>query len=250
MRNVTVVFFLSALVLVPIIYFGGASARLTTGPHPAPQSPTYNSGSVEGQVVTGEGRPVAQAKVYARKIGESQQIERLTVVYTDEQGRFTLSGLLAGEYLICAFKEDDDYPDLTFSFYSVAYRAVQRPRILIQDNQVVRDVVVRLGPKAGRLLVKVLDARTKNPIKDAEVALNHKDNPMTLLKSGPTELDGSFRLLVPSFMAVNMVVSAPDYRSWRYGTNGTATRTDAIVVKPGSERQIIVELDPSKPHNR
>ena len=63
---------------------------------------------------------------------------------TDESGGFSLPNLPDGEYSIRAFKEEDGYPDLTFSFYSAAYEAVNWPQISIVNETTVEDVIVHL----------------------------------------------------------------------------------------------------------
>lgn len=208
-----------------------------------PQFSQQPSGSVNGRVVTIEGEPVGYAKVYARKIGEVGQGGLVPLTDADQLGRFTLSGLSSGEYVIVAFQEAEGYPDLTFSFYSRAYTAVPRTRVRIVANQVTQGAMVRVGAKAARLLIAVLDADTMKAVRDAQVTLNYKSNPKIYLKFGATDLDGNFNLLVPSSIAINMEVFAPGYNSWRYSGSGAAR---VIQLEPASEKRIVVHLTPTK----
>ena len=200
------------------------------------------SGSVNGRVVTIEGEPVSHAKVYARKIGEGSQ-GLVPLTDADQLGRFTLSGLSSGEYVIVAFQEAEGYPDLTFSFYSRAYTAVPRTLVRVVANQVTQGAMVRVGPKAARLLIAVLDADTMKAVRDAQVTLSYKSNPKIYLKFGAIDLDGNFNLLVPPSIAINMEVFAPGYNSWRYSGSGAAR---VIQLEPASEKRIVVHLTPTK----
>jgi hypothetical protein len=109
----------------------------------------------------------------------------------------------------------------------------------------VQGVIVRLGPKAGRLLIRVIDAKTKQPIRDVSVALNHKGKRKTLFRSGTTRPDGRFDLLIPPSIPINVVLSAPGYKTWHY-VNAESADRDAVRIQSGSSRKIIVELKPVK----
>jgi hypothetical protein len=196
-------------------------------------------GMIEGQVVTMEGVPVANATVYAFEYGRS------LINITDVQGKFTLTHVPVGEHRIIAYKEGDGFPNLLWSFYSEAYKREEFPTINVEENQPVRGVIVRLGPKAGRLLIRVIDAKTRQPIRDASVALNHKGKPKTLFRSGTTMPDSKFDLLIPPSIPINVVISAPGYKTWRF-VNAESVDRDAVRVQSGSSRKIIVELRPVK----
>lgn len=192
-------------------------------------------GAVEGIVVTREGIPVADATVYILQIGRS------LLGSTDINGMFTLAHIPVGNHKIIAYKESDGFPNLVWSFYSEAYSGEGFPVINVQENQTVRDVRVRLGPKASRLFISVIDAGTKQPIRDASVALNHKGKPKTLFKTGATTAEGSFDLLIPPSISINVVVEARGYKKWRYVKGGAVDR-DAIRLLPGSSKKMTVEL--------
>ena len=196
-------------------------------------------GMIEGQVVTKEGLPVANATVYAFEYGRSPSN------VTDVQGKFMLTHLPVGKHRIIAYKEGDGFPNLLWSFYSEAYKREEFPIVNVEENQLVRGVIVRLGPKAGRLLIRVIDAKTKQPIRDVSVALNHKGKRKTLFRSGTTRSDGEFDLLIPPSIPINVVLSAPGYKTWRY-VNAKSVDRDAVRIQSGSSRKIIVELKPVK----
>jgi hypothetical protein len=172
---------------------------------------------------------------------------RRNAVTTDDQGRFSLSNLPDGEYTIRAYKEEDGYPDLTFSFYSEAYNAVRWPQITVVNGTTVEDVIVHVAsPKCGRLLITVIDAKTNKKIQDAEVSLNHEGKPKTLLISGANRPDYSFNLLVPPDVPVDLKVSAPGYRDWQYNTDNPKGETKTLRLAPDTTKELNVSLQPQK----
>jgi hypothetical protein len=196
-------------------------------------------GVIQGQVVTSEGKPVPNAIVYSFEYG------RLPLNVTDERGHFTLKDVPARKHWIVAYKESDGFPNPLWSFYSESHMMEGFPVVKVEANQTVRNVIVRLGPKLGRLVITVLSARTKQSIRDASVVLNHKGKPKTRFESGATNPDGTFDLLIPTDVAINVTVSAPGYKTWRY-VNEKSTERDAIRVRSGSSRRVFVELQAIK----
>lgn len=201
---------------------------------PASQSGERN-GTVEGQVVTREGLPVANATVYAFQLGGSP------LAFTNTEGKFALTNLSAGNHLIIAHKESEGYPNLVWTFYSEAYGNNGILVVNVEENKTVRGATVRLGPKAGRLLIRVIDAKTRRAIRDVSLALNHKGKPDTRFEPGVTNIDGEFDTLIPPSRPINVVIKAPGYKTWRYVNRGSADR-DAIRLLPGDSKEMRVEL--------
>ncbi len=223
------------IVLVPLLFivlgFGFAQRSTST------QSED-RYGRIEGIVVTKEGMPVAGATVYIFQNGGSPMNT------SDETGKFKFTGVAVGKHLILAYKESDGFPNPVWTFYSEALGSPKFPVADVRENQTVT-VIVRLGPRASRLLINLIDAKTKRMIMDAAVAMNHVGKPKTLLRAGPNQLNGSFNinLLVPPHVPINLEVSAQGYRSWRYKGNGPSP--GALRLEPDSERRITVQLQPA-----
>lgn len=238
------------VLLAATVYIARASVHGAGGQAAAaaPGAKTGGGGGVvEGVVLKGTGEPLAKALVYAAGgPDDGQGRRRRRAALTDESGRFTLSGLPAGEYQIRAVKEEEGYPDMTFNFYSSASQEGKWPRVSVLGDQPVRGLVLGVGdPQTGRLVVHVFDARSKQPIRDAQVEMNHKGKPLTLFRAGANQPDGSFRLLIPASVAVNVAVTAPGYGTWRYVEGGPAGRGDSVLLGPGAEKRITVELQPA-----
>ncbi|MEN3330509.1 MAG: Carboxypeptidase regulatory-like domain [Acidobacteriota bacterium] len=237
---------LSPLLVIPFISLINTPARKTNS-QLTNHSFGKNSAAIEGIVTTSAGEPVKKAMVYARRLGNSEKLTRRNSVTTDDLGRFSLSNLPDGEYTIRAFKEEDGYPDLTFYFYSVAYEAVKWPKVTIVKGMTVDDVIVQLAsPKCGRLLISVIDVETNKTIRDAEVSLNHQGNPKTLLISGANKPDGSFNLLVPPDVALDLKISAPGYRDWHYKTDSPRGETKGLLLGPDTTKELNITLQPQR----
>lgn len=237
---------LSPLLVITFISFIYTSASKTNSQLTI-QPSGRNSAAIKGFVTTIGGQPVSKAIVYASRTDTSAGLTRRNSVTTDDQGRFSLSNLPDGEYTIRAYKEEDGYPDLTFSFYSAAYNGVHWPQITIVNGTTVDDVIVHLAsPKCGHLLITVIDAKTNKKIQDAQVALSHEFNPKTLMISGTNRPDYSFDLLVPPDVAIDLKVSAPGYRDWHYNTETSKVETKTLRIAPDTTKELNVSLQPQK----
>jgi Carboxypeptidase regulatory-like domain len=241
MRKLALLFPVLVITFLSLIHTPASriKSQLTTVPS------GKNSAAIKGIVTTSGGQPISKATVYVSGLGNGERLTRRNVVTTDDQGRFILPNLPDGEYTIHAYKEDDGYPDLTFSFYSVAYNAVQWPQITIVNGTTVEDVIIHLAsPKCGRLLITVIDAETNKKIRDAQVSLTHEGNPKTLLMSGTNRPDDSFNLLVPPNIVVALKVSAPGYRDWHYNTD--SSKGEPLRVAPDTTKELNVSLQPQR----
>jgi hypothetical protein len=237
---------LSPLLVITFISIAYTSANKTHS-QPTIQPSGKKSAAIKGIVTTSGGQPVSKAIVYASRTGNSERLTRRNSVTTDDQGRFSLSNLRDGEYTVRASKEEDGYPDLTFSFYSAAYNRVNWPQVTVVNGTTVEDVIVHLAsPKCGRLLITVIDAQTNKKIRDAQVSLHHESNPKTLLISGTNRPDDSFNLLVPPDVVIDLKVSAPGYRDWNYNTDRPNGETKALRLAPDTTKELNVSLQPER----
>jgi hypothetical protein len=201
-----------------------------------PTQISQGKGQIEGTVVTEQRTPIANAIVYLLENGRSP------VTTTDSNGRFSFKEVPVGSHKIIAYKESDGFPNMIWSFYSEAYGNKGFRLISVTENQSTRNIFISLGPKAGRLLLSVIDAHTKRSIEDAEIALNYVGRPKTLMKSGTNRADGGFDILVPPSVRIEMVVNAPGYRAWPSNEDGSRRSSKIVSVNSGSETNITIEL--------
>lgn len=133
-----------------------------------------------------EGQPVGGGQVTLDKVGSSGSV-LLPVGTTDEHGEFSFSELTPGEYRVNASKEEDGYPNTRFELYSTGVESV--PRVTVYAGQVTSDVVVRFGPKAPKIVGKVVDAETGEPLENAIIVISRLGEPGSRLMTGPNKED-------------------------------------------------------------
>ncbi|HYE65559.1 MAG TPA: carboxypeptidase-like regulatory domain-containing protein [Pyrinomonadaceae bacterium] len=201
-------------------------------------------GAIAGQVVDSAGNPVAGATVSA--VPENQTAGGMppitfTAASTDEGGRFYLEGVTPGTYIIYAAKESAGYPSTSFNFFVADPRSA--PKVTVGEQQVAQNVLVRLGPKAARLVGRIVDAKTGQPVDRAEIFLTRADNPNNYHITGPNRPGGDFQLLVPS-IAFKIKVSAPGYQDWYFGNDGKKERASVMQIAPNATQELTIALRP------
>ena len=189
-------------------------------------------GAAEGGVIDAEGHPVSGAKVYATHPGGS--LGRPPSTYTDDKGKFFLSRVPVGTNTLHASKEAEGYPDTFFAFYDQGSEGIID--VNIHDKKVEQGLVVRLGPKGGRLRGQILDAKTRRPLVGARIVLTRLDDPNKFLNVGPDSPDGKFSVVVPP-VGFSFSVSAKGYENWNYG--------NALQLSSGEVKELTISLRPS-----
>src|ERR1041384_963768 len=121
------------------------------------------SGMIKGQVLNSEGRTVSQADVYAEPEGFTIGLRPFSI--TDEKGRFLIKGLRPGVYKVYASKELDGYP-LPYSAFHMGNKALEELKAVVSEGQTTH-IVVNLAAKAARLIGRIVDATTGEPVVNA-----------------------------------------------------------------------------------
>jgi hypothetical protein len=220
---------------------GMGSTFYATGPiYRSPQNIAVGCGVIEGRVVDEMGHPVVGAKV-SSMINDRPPRGRLLSTLTDDQGRFELTCAQPGRNMVYVSKEDEYYPD---TFLSPFVDAKLIPVVNVAERGVTKGVEVHLPPKGGRLVTKVIDAATQQPVDGARLTLCKADNPNKCYTVNDSSQTGQFSKLVPS-MPVTIKVTAPGYEDWWYAENGSREAAK-LLVAPGSVKGITILLSPNK----
>ena len=229
------------IITASISLFLGLVLQHSAPAQPAAAQPSPGSGAVEGRVFDEKGQPVSDATVYAFRPDKPSAGLR-SEVRTDAMGAFFLDSVQPGLNRICAVDEKEYYPDTNATFYD---SAVPYPEVNVHEGKVVRGVIIRVGPKAGRLVARVVDARTGQPIERGGVTFYEPRSSQgymgTSLRRG-----GRFNLLVPSTKPFRMRAWAHGYTTWYYGKDGTQAGAEPLRLAPGTTKEIIVRLRPLK----
>lgn len=196
-------------------------------------------GAIEGVVVDAEGRRVAGALVEPHPDSKAATADTLPVARADAEGRFFLDGLAPGEHKIFASKEEDGYPSADYAFFLQGERSL--PRVSVQNKRVTEGVVIRMGPKAGRLVARVVDADTGAPVEGVQVVIARADDPDIYASFGVDAVTGGFDHLIPA-LPLTLTATAPGYRDWHYGEDGTKTKAQVLKLSPGGIQELSIYL--------
>jgi hypothetical protein len=157
---------------------------------------------------------------------------------TDENGRFTITGLELGAYVLIAMKEADGYPNPRWSFYS--HREPLRVTLSSEAPNFDGAVLV-LEPKGAAIAGTISDAITGVPVA-ATIHMWRADDENDFVDEA---VKGSFRVLIPADTAVRFSIRATGYREWFHGGASEASRTATIASHGGDSQTLHVKLVPA-----
>lgn len=199
-----------------------------------------DNGSVYGTVVDDSGTPVKGATVYAQPL-DRPMAGIIPHDISDRNGSFTISKLDYGRYSVSAAKPDEGYPELYFAFYTGFHAKLLVIKLSAQHQSA--SVALHLGKKAGILKGTVADAVTGKPV-NANVEFRWVSEPQNFLR-GSGLANAQFRILVPSDVAITMVVSVAGYENWSYKADKGFVK-NAVLLLPGEELNLDVRLQPKQ----
>jgi 5-hydroxyisourate hydrolase-like protein (transthyretin family) len=201
------------------------------------QEAAHTPGTITGYVLDAEGKPVVRAEVFAENV--NAPMGKLRVVYTDNEGRFSIENLASGAYVVQVAKEEDGYPPTHSAFHFGG--SSMAPQVFVYENQVTPEVLIRLGPKAA-VSGQITDVKTGKPIKNARLTLRRADDSDNSYSTGLNE-SGQFEVLVPSG-PFTITVSAPGYRTWKYKTSRLSVQANSLQLLSGDRKELKISLDP------
>lgn len=183
------------------------------------------TGCITGIVVDDQSNPVSKVRVQTQmrdREGDNLGSHR-SVVTTDAGGRFRFDKVQPGEYFLYPHPSILEYPS------NVSAELVS---VDVASGTGCVDVSINLGPKAGKLQLKVLDATTLKAIKYSAFAsaqgpewsstwdLSRLPNPTPL----------------PPFMQFEVSARVPGYRE---------QKVTVPPLQPGEIRAVTIELQPN-----
>ncbi|MEI9971569.1 MAG: carboxypeptidase-like regulatory domain-containing protein [Ignavibacteriota bacterium] len=203
----------------------------------AAQTPT---GVVRGTVVNQDGKPVAGATVWAKRI-DAMPHKFQKMFPADGEGRFTIPYLEWGQYRVYAAKESDGYADLQWAIHDDG----RLPIVEISATSPIADVQVKFGPKAAVFTGSITDAVPGVPVSNATFRIwrwtDGVDRDSQYLSGN---LEARYRLLIPPSKEVGIEFSAPGYETWTYcGESGGAT-VFPLNLASGAVKTLDIKLRP------
>jgi hypothetical protein len=230
---------LALFVSIALLYSLPASHALVDPNFESPQPDT-----IRGRVVDAEGKPVPRAKLHVLRVGANPSGRR--VYYpSDDEGNFSIKGLPAGVYDVFVSKEEDNYPDTELFFYST--KETSSVQAEVSEQQESPPITVRIGPKAGRITGRVVNAVTGAPIDNPTLTFRHSENKNIFLFTSLNQPDrkGGFDFLLPT-VPLTIEVTAPGYAVWNYRNEGSTKQIDLLTLEPGKTKQLVVRMRPLK----
>jgi hypothetical protein len=175
----------------------GKEADLPVALKPAP------TGCITGTIVDQNGSPVPAARIQA---GPSRKgFESGEVTYSNADGEFKFQDMRPGEYLLFIYAAE--YPN-----------PVVQPQnnvgpLNVPSGTGCADASKKLGPRAAKLQLHVIDATTQERIKEAPVHLNGKDDNggVWSLNAWSDDGNGAAFTLVPAFTAFTVQAGVKGY---------------------------------------
>lgn len=165
---------------------------------------------IEGRVLDDADRPVVNVHVSAFPLECAVGGLLGAPAKTDAEGKFLLTGVLAGLTAVYTSKPESGYPDTSLAFYGVEYPP---QKVVVRAGQATRDVVIRLA-RAEVVAGKVLDRETSQPLLNAWIRVSRVDNEDLRLSLGP-DFTGAFRFLLPT-AKVRIEIKAEGYDPWLF----------------------------------
>ena len=198
------------------------------------------SGSIQGMVLGQDGKPLADANVWAL----AGDVRYPNTTISDAAGRFTLLNIPNGDVYVLAFKESEGYPYPFYAFYRTKNDR-SSVKVEAKAGEVTSGVTFQLGPKAAHLKIDATDENGA-PLQVA-LQLDRDDTPgpySTSLSTDPRLVGVGFIkgvMLVPP-VPFRLTVSANGYEPWHYGGANYAGKAGLITLKSGQTLNLAVRL--------
>jgi len=180
-------------------------------------------GCITGSVVDQQGAPVAGARIQT-SAGGGNFDRRIPWKTTDAKGRFRIDGAQPGGYAIFTQAEGYSLPG--------NQQDGSVTDVTVPSGSACADVAIKLGPRAAKLSVKVIDAVTQTPLEDAEVwaAGNF------VHAGGWSQKVGADPTPVPALTQFNVYAHAAGYLN--------AQALTILPMQPEQTQQITIALQP------
>ena len=153
--------------------------------------PNWNM--IRGTVVDQDGGAVEGAEVCAWGTGPISG--GVPCFKSTRGGRFSITVFRADTYTVSAKHFEKGYPEGRWTFYGKLWGHLAK--VVIQENSVPEPVKVVLGPKAGRLVLTILDGDTNNRIENGSVKLCRVDEPKSCWGMSTSFPKGRYEVLTP-----------------------------------------------------
>lgn len=154
----------------------------------------YPDTRISGRVRRADGQAVAGVQVFASEWAGNGSVREKRTAKTDEQGRFTISRLMPGQYVVGMYGLADEDGEYAKTFHPASPAAAGATQITIADGTQVdgADIVVPLKRVAVTVRVKV-EWPDKRPVPHAMIDAEHPERgSLTSARPKPEEMRTRF----------------------------------------------------------
>jgi hypothetical protein len=189
-----------------LLCIGSPLAFFPQNPPPSQVDNSGSYGSIRGSVLAENSKPIEGATVYVLPASDMRHEIR---TQTDHEGNFVISNLPLGEAYISAYDEDLGYPYNFFSFFLIPGQQPQK--IVISAKTESSEFIIKLGAKAARLFLEIVDEAGVPITEPAQLIFNRPDLPGDYKRGA----GASVSLLVPP-VPFRLSVQVKGFRKWTY----------------------------------
>jgi hypothetical protein len=202
------------------------------------RNPHNISRRIVGYVKDRQNHAVAGAEVCADPWSGSAGTIPRTVSKRD--GGFTLEILRTGTYTISAQHLTKGYPDPWTGFYGSYFG--DPPVVTVEESNDLEPVEVRVGPKAGRLNLTIIDDQSGRPVEKGLLSVCRTDDPRMCRDMSTAFPRGRYELLAPEVpFTIKFEVWGKDWEK-RYAVDGDGLPVDLLQVDLGARKRMSIRL--------
>ncbi|MEJ7578016.1 MAG: carboxypeptidase-like regulatory domain-containing protein [Pyrinomonadaceae bacterium] len=193
---------------------------------------------IVGYVKDRENHPVAGAEVCANPHGPVSGIIPRGVSKAD--GSFTLDIWWPDTYTISAEHLGEGYPKATNGFYGDFFG--EAPDITVGESNRLEPVGVMVGPKAGRVVLKILDEQSGRSVESGLVKVCRTDNPQMCMSTSTAFPRGRYELLAPEVpFTIRIGVWGKDWEE-RDAMGDDGVPVELLQVDLGARKELMIRL--------
>jgi hypothetical protein len=197
------------------------------------------TGSITVRVQTQEGEYLPDATAFLSYPPEKTPISyAVRECKTDNTGTCTIEHVPFGRYILRAMKLTDGYPDTQFAIYA---HGANKADVVLTPQEPSSKIQFVLGQKAAEVALKLYDASSGEPIRQASITLRSASEPNEFVGFGYREDEP---ILVPAEFDVHFEVRADKYKVWKSAEHPDVEQGNALRIRAEEVREIRIFIEP------
>lgn len=199
------------------------------------RSPDWQT--VTGTVVDEQEQPVegawVSAQVWNGRVPRGQ---------SDSKGHFSIWIQRPGTYTVYAEHLEKGYPAADLAFYGKLWQP-SLSQVTIDETSTPAPVKIKLGPKAGRLVLTILDGSTNKPIETGSVYLCRVGEPRSFWSISSGWPNGHYEILTPEVpFTIKFQTSHGEWVD-RKAFDESGVQIETMQLELGARREMTIRLN-------